>query len=59
MSVAKNGIQIAVLAKLIEILIQFIMKYQNNTGLDIKEIHHEIRRHNIRRYAKYKLDKKN
>lgn len=43
MSVAKNGIQIAVLAKLIEILIQFIMKYQNNTGLDIKEIHHEIR----------------
>ncbi|POG67273.1 hypothetical protein GLOIN_2v1779593 [Rhizophagus irregularis DAOM 181602=DAOM 197198] len=44
MSVAKNGIQIAVLAKLIEILIQFIMKYQNNTGLDIKEIHHEIRK---------------
>ncbi|PKY53796.1 hypothetical protein RhiirA4_426285 [Rhizophagus irregularis] len=46
-SVAKTGVQIAVsenaTAELIGILTQFIMKYRNNNGLGVKEIHHEIR----------------
>ncbi|PKY31447.1 hypothetical protein RhiirB3_449055 [Rhizophagus irregularis] len=43
MSLAKTSIQIAVAesatAELIGILMQFIMKYHNNTGLDIEEIY--------------------
>ncbi|PKC56602.1 hypothetical protein RhiirA1_473761, partial [Rhizophagus irregularis] len=43
MSLAKTSIQIAVAesatAELIGILMQFIMKYRNNTGLGIEEVH--------------------
>ncbi|EXX72510.1 hypothetical protein RirG_068660 [Rhizophagus irregularis DAOM 197198w] len=43
MSVAKTSVQVAVAegvaSELIRLLIQFIMKYRRNTGLNIKEVY--------------------
>ena len=46
MSIAKTSVQIAVAesvtAELIGILMQFIMKYRQNTGLGLEDVHNEI-----------------